>query len=643
MLSERSKKSCRKLICLVSAIVFAGLAVTSTAIESSAATMNGDINGDNTVNVIDGIILKEILLNHESASIQSDIDFDGTTTVKDLALMTKYLIGIASLPVRIAEEGTYQAVLTDDMSIRKDDKTTDDPAQICVAGDNSLSPRYAYIKFSTSGIPLSSTSKAILKLKVANTSNGNTDVKVYLADNNWNDNNVPKFDSRPQLKSDMLDAVTIVHKSSNNSDALSNLAFFHSSKATDSAAQAPQLEIKCGGETTSYGEIISADNAAVRLETAVSSGKYIRTSGTSLAIEKNVSPLYDAKFNEANGFMDNTVSLESVSKPGYFLCRSNGSSEIVLLQNNNSEEFKRNASFVKTKGLSKGISYGIYGENERYIKNINGHLVAGFAENAAQKSSASFLVRSEANVQIKDEFNGNTLDTSIWAYHYPWGTSHNHSGTTRESQVAVKDGKLVLTATRVAGDNWVKDHKGETGYTDNIGESQWRKFSHITGVVHLPFSKCNLSGNVYIETSLKMPNKTGFWPAFWINGNNSWPPEIDMIEYLSNTPEKIYHCIHKYNSSVSNNDQGAGKWITKSASFFQNEFHKYALDWGETYINYYIDDVLTYSVTDTSVIQNQKNMYLIINLGVGGWATEPTDNVGNNTTYECDYVRIYGY
>lgn len=140
-----------------------------------------------------------------------------------------------------------------------------------------------------------------------------------------------------------------------------------------------------------------------------------------------------------------------------------------------------------------------------------------------------------------------------------------------------------------------------------------------------------------------MPDKSGFWPAFWLNGNNSWPPEIDIFEYLSNTPEKIYVGIHRQDSSKPNGDGGAGWWITRTASFFQQQFHTYALDWGETYINYYIDDVLVKTVDDQAFIKNQKNMYMIINLGVGGWAAEPTDSVGENTTYECDFVRIYGY
>ena len=146
-----------------------------------------------------------------------------------------------------------------------------------------------------------------------------------------------------------------------------------------------------------------------------------------------------------------------------------------------------------------------------------------------------------------------------------------------------------------------------------------------------------------MEGRFRMPDKSGFWPAFWLNGNNSWPPEIDIFEYLSNTPEKIYVGIHRQDKSRDNGDGGAGWWIERNASFFQKEFHTYALDWSDTYINYYIDDILVKSIEDKAYIDNQKNMYLIINLGVGGWAEEPKDNVDDNTTYECDYVHIYGY
>ncbi len=511
-------------------------------------------------------------------------------------------------------------------------------------------------------------------MKLARTANGNCEIKVYAYKSQWSESDPPSFEESSEyyglcdieitkhpddagsvIKFDVTDVIrenphagefnfVMVCDHPNNSDALSNLALFYSKDASEQGAQAPELVVRCNDESDFSVEPIEADNENIRFELSGQSGRFLRVTGDSISAQKNVSPLTDAKFKEKTGFCgSDTVCFESVSKPGWYLCKKEGTSEVILSRYENTESFNKNSTFIKCKGLSEGTSYQAYGLPGRWLTCMDSQLFISFANNSRKKTAASFLIRSEKNIVMRDEFNGEELNTDIWKYNYPWSDHHNYSAIARPSQVAVRDGKLVLTATRVADDNWIKDDKGETGYTDNIGEKKWRKYSHLTGVVYLPFSKYPLNGNIYIEGKFRMPDKSGFWPAFWLNGNNSWPPEIDIFEYLSNTPEKIYVGIHRQDSSKSNGDGGAGWWINRTSSFFQKEFHTYALDWGKTYINYYIDDILVKSIDDRAFIDNQKNMYMIINLGVGGWAEEPDDAVGDNTTYECDYVRIFRY
>lgn len=642
------------------------------------AAEQGDINNDGWVNIIDSITMRSMLTGEKATDNSADLDGDGRVNVKDIIIMNEYLCGVRDSLPQITQNQNSQKTVTsvnvsDDICIRADGDEDSEKGIINVAGYNAAIRRNVYLKFPADSLELNDVKRAQINLKLARTANGDCEVKLYAYNSNWSEQSPPEYKEFPDtyglcdvvvtqhpddagsvIQFDVTDVVrenpqakefnfVLVCDHENNSDAVSNLALFHSRESSDKSG-VPQLVVESGGEDYENAVAIEADNEYVRLETATKSGTFLRVKENKLTSGRNVSPLTDAKFNEKTGFAgSDTVSLESVSKPGWYLCRKSGSSEIILAQNDNSEQFRKNASFIKTKGLSKGTSYQMYSLPQRYLMCTGSEYYISYADTEQEKLKASFMVRSQKNVIMKDEFEGNALNTDIWAYSYPWSDHHNYSAVVRQSQVAVKDGKLVLTATRVADDNWIKDKNGETGYTDKIGENKWRKYSHLTGVVHLPFSRYPLSGNVYIEGRFRMPDKSGFWPAFWLNGNNSWPPEIDIFEYLSNTPEKIYVGIHRQDSSKPNGDGGAGWWITKTASFFQQQFHTYALDWGETYINYYIDDVLVKTVDDQAFIKNQKNMYMIINLGVGGWAAEPTDSVGENTTYECDFVRIYGY
>ena len=649
----------------------------SSDISAQSEIISGDIDSDGQVNIIDFTSLKDIVCSKISQfPLQADIDNDGTVNINDIIIMQEYMLGIRkSLPekkVAPVENKVLTATVSDDMCIRADGKP-DDVNILNVAGYNAATPRKVFLKFSAKDLDLSDVNKAEVELKLVKNANGNCEIKMYSCASQWSESSPPAYDSTPALY-ELCDIVVTHHPSDagkiikfdvtdivrdnpgasefnfamlcdheNDSDALSNLALFYSKDSTDAETMAPELVIT-KGYNPSVSDSISADNNIVRLESSPNAGSFVYVSKGSLASGRNISPLSDAKFNEKTGFCGNsTVCLESISKPGWYICRKTGSSEVILAQDDGSEKFRKNATFIKTKGLKTGTSYRMYNDSERYLIYYGSSFFISSAQTDVKKQSASFLIRSQSNVILDDEFDGNDLNTDVWAYSYPWSDHHNYSAVVRQSQVAVRDGKLVLTATRVADDNWIKDKAGETGYTDNIGEKKWRKYSHITGVVHLPFSRYPLNGNLYMEGRFRMPDKSGFWPAFWLNGNNSWPPEIDIFEYLSNTPEKIYVGIHRQDSSKSNGDGGAGWWITRTTSFFQKEFHTYALDWSDTYINYYIDDVLVKSIEDKAYINNQKNMYLIINLGVGGWAEEPKDSTGENTTFECDYVCIYGY
>ena len=92
--------------------------------------------------------------------------------------------------------------------------------------------------------------------------------------------------------------------------------------------------------------------------------------------------------------------------------------------------------------------------------------------------------------------------------------------------------------------------------------------------------------------------------------------------------------------------------ITKSYELendrFDTGFHVFGVEWGPTYINYYVDDVLYNQITPSDLpdgsqwVFNNNQFYMILNLAVGGdFLANPDPNTVFPQTMIVDYVRVY--
>lgn len=54
----------------------------------------------------------------------------------------------------------------------------------------------------------------------------------------------------------------------------------------------------------------------------------------------------------------------------------------------------------------------------------------------------------------------------------------------------------------------------------------------LSGAVHSARTFTVKAGSgLDIEAEFQAPTARGTWPAFWLNGAHSWPPEIDIAEW----------------------------------------------------------------------------------------------------------------
>ena len=230
-----------------------------------------------------------------------------------------------------------------------------------------------------------------------------------------------------------------------------------------------------------------------------------------------------------------------------------------------------------------------------------------------------------------DEFNGDSLDTSKWTYEIgngDWGWGNGESQYYTNSNDTVSDGVLTISAKKQKVDNF--------DYTSTRIKTQ-NKVKFTYG---------------YVEAKIALPAVNGMWPAFWMMPNNSvyggWPHsgEIDIMEARGRVRYTSSSAIHFSNAGghTYNTNEKSGHDIT--------EFHKYAVEWEEGAISFYVDDVMYFTNNKSQwSTQNSssetapfdQDFYIILNLAVGGqfdnWTMPPENFV--SAAMRIDYVRVF--
>jgi beta-glucanase (GH16 family) len=233
-----------------------------------------------------------------------------------------------------------------------------------------------------------------------------------------------------------------------------------------------------------------------------------------------------------------------------------------------------------------------------------------------------------------DEFNGSTLDESVWSYNTGgsgWGNNEKQYYTNREENIRVKNGMLEIEAR--------KETYGNNEYTSA------RIFSK--GKKEFKYGR--------IEARIKFPGGKGTWPAFWtLGGTGNWPNcgEIDIIEHIGSQDTRASFALH----TAAKNGTKGNNW--SSVKFFDTplseDFHVYGVEWaqeeseGRDVIRFFVDGVQYAEVWETIIDDNDtwpfnRPNYIILNLAIGGNMGGTVDDAIFNTQriMYVDWVRVY--
>lgn len=237
----------------------------------------------------------------------------------------------------------------------------------------------------------------------------------------------------------------------------------------------------------------------------------------------------------------------------------------------------------------------------------------------------------EYETVFEDKFD-NRLNREAWGYAQPWGDFHPggiHQYYDNDGTLSYVAPEGLILELRNIPKTWKKSELPEWRRDSRLPE----EFTIPTGVGYVHSKQTWQYG--WFEAWIKLPKGQSYWPAFWLVGENTWPPEIDILEayshkgplYGENTlfgkfrkipNRKIQPNLH-YGvvEDGTKDDYGAYDIPVADAT---ERFVQYACLWEEDRIEIYYDGIRVFQCTDPEILKwfNKENAQqrIILNHGL---------------------------
>jgi beta-glucanase (GH16 family)/methionine-rich copper-binding protein CopC len=284
---------------------------------------------------------------------------------------------------------------------------------------------------------------------------------------------------------------------------------------------------------------------------------------------------------------------------------------------------------------------------EYHVMDSDGNVITYERElNIYQSITACNIQKEGFVITFCDDFNSAAnpnsqgIDMDKWGYQNGDGTEYGIPGWGnsekqyyREENSYVENGFLHIEAKL--------ENFGNSQYTSSKLVTQ-NKFSQAFG---------------RFEARIKLPLGDGLWPAFWMMPQNNvyggWAAsgEIDIMEARGRLADEASGAIH-YGGNWPNNVYQSGQQTFASGEGIDT-FHVYAVEWTDTSIKWYYDDILVWEATEWFTEGHafpapfDESFFMILNLAVGGHFDDhilPSDSIFNQpVVMMVDYVRVYQF
>lgn len=238
------------------------------------------------------------------------------------------------------------------------------------------------------------------------------------------------------------------------------------------------------------------------------------------------------------------------------------------------------------------------------------------------------------------------LDLKKWRLGQPWGNFHsrllNQYYDTEGKQSFTENSYLNLK-TEYSPKKIIKSDLPNWRQSDRLPD----EFT-IPNAIGLITSRKSFKYGIF-KANIKLPIGQNLWPAFWLCGDNSWPPEIDIFEaftkddidyrsrfFFKTRPYvKIEPNLHFGNvENNSKRDYGPYKVPVRSAA---KRFVEYTCWWEKDFIKIYYDGIKVFQCTDKNILKwFNDTQYVVLSNGIreGSFKT-------NNSNMLVKNISIY--
>ncbi len=223
------------------------------------------------------------------------------------------------------------------------------------------------------------------------------------------------------------------------------------------------------------------------------------------------------------------------------------------------------------------------------------------------------MVRTDANLVWRDEFDGKTLDAARW------NTLGDH---------------------RRRGGWWLKKH----AYLDGKGHLVLRFDRH--GDTY-GMGAVNTEGRFeftygYVEARMQNPKQEGHWPGVWLFGrgvnrvgdDGRDGTEVDIVECPWRKDDRVSHALHWDGYG----DDHRSESHTPRVPGINEGWHTYGVEWSPDGYIFFVDGKETWRSAAGGVCENP--LYIILSDEQGGWSGDPGKAALPDYTL-IDYVRVW--
>jgi hypothetical protein len=246
-------------------------------------------------------------------------------------------------------------------------------------------------------------------------------------------------------------------------------------------------------------------------------------------------------------------------------------------------------------------------------------------DNTGYTSPSSY---SGYNLVWEEEFDGSSLDLSVWNYETGasgWGNNESQYYRSGNKNAELDQGYLRITAKE-------ETHLGAPYTSARLTTQGKESFQY---------------GRIDIRA--KVPYGQGVWPALWMLGDNfssaGWPTcgEIDIMELIGGdgyNDRTVYGTAH-WSNNGSHAEYGGNKSLPLGEKY-NDEFHVFSIVWNSSSIRWYVDNSLYHTMNTAALTAFQNKFFFILNIAVEGNWPGP---VGPSTQFPqymlVDYIRVF--